>query len=240
MVSAPQSPVVRELLRAPGVALVQLKRSSALIERLPYLQLRLLPQGSIEPRLPARDVALLVTTASLVARADLHPALQRLAADAARGIHAEASPFHRAGDFPSLRRIEFPASAEARRTLVSGRPWLEEQLPFWTAQITMRVLVICLPIALLAWWLAHSIPAYLRWLLESRIARWYGELKFIEYDLANETMTGMDRIRSLQRLELIERGMRDFQTPDYLMARWFMLREHVDFVRTRLYRGRGR
>ncbi|HUR88657.1 MAG TPA: TAXI family TRAP transporter solute-binding subunit [Ramlibacter sp.] len=242
MVSAPQSPVVRELLRSPGVALVQLKRSTALIERLPYLQLRLLPRGSIDPaaRLPARDVALLVTTTSLVARADLHPALQRLAAEVAREVHSGPSPFHRAGDFPALRRIEFPASAEARRTLLSGRPWLEEQLPFWQAQVALRVLVICLPIALVAWWLAHTIPAYLRWLLESRIARWYGELKFIEHDLANQSMSGMERIRSLQRLETIEKNMRDFPTPPDLMARWFTLREHVEFVRARLYRGKGR
>jgi TRAP-type uncharacterized transport system substrate-binding protein len=242
MVSAPQSPVVRELLRSPGVALVQLKRSSALIERLPYLQLRLLPRGAIDPaaKLPARDVALLVTTASLVARADLHPALQRLAAEVARDVHSAPGPFHRAGDFPSLRRIEFPASAEARRTLMGGRPWLEEQMPFWSAQIMMRVLVICLPLALIAWWLAHSIPAYLRWLLESRIARWYGELKFIEHDIAQQSMTGMDRIKSLQRLDAIENQMRDFATPPDLMARWFTLREHVEFVRMRLYRGRGR
>jgi TRAP-type uncharacterized transport system substrate-binding protein len=242
MVSAPQSPVVREALRSPGISLVQLRRSSALIERLPYLQLRLLPQGAIDPaaKLPARDIALLVTTTSLVARADLHPALQRLAVEVAREVHSGPSPFHRAGDFPSLRRIEFPASAEARRTLMSGRPWLEEQMPFWSAQIMMRVLVICLPIALLAWWLAHSIPAYLRWLLESRIARWYGELKFIEHDLANQSMTGMDRLKSLQRLELIEKGMRDFPAPPDLMPRWFTLREHVEFVRARLYRGRGR
>ncbi|HTH80209.1 MAG TPA: TAXI family TRAP transporter solute-binding subunit [Ramlibacter sp.] len=240
MVSAPQSPVVRELLGAPGVALVQLKRSSALTERLPYLQLRLLPRGAIDARLPQRDVALLVTTTSLVARADLHPALQRLAAEVARQVHSAPGPFQRAGDFPSLRRIEFPASAEARRTLTSGRPWLEEHLPFWTAQVAMRALVICLPIALIAWWLAHTIPAYLRWLLESRIARWYGELKFIEHDLAKESMTGMDRLKSRQRIESIENAMRDFPTPPDLMPRWFTLREHVEFVRARLARARGR
>jgi hypothetical protein len=239
MVSAPQSPVVREALRSPGVAVVQLKRSSALIERLPYLQLRLLPRGAIDPaaRLPSRDVALLVTTASLVARADLHPALQRLAAETAREVHSAPGPFHRAGDYPSLRRIEFPASAEARRTLTSGRPWLEEQMPFWWAQVVMRVLVIVLPIALVAWWLAHTIPAYLRWLLESRIARWYGELKFIEHDLADPSMSGLDRLKSLQRLAAIEKQMRDFPTPPDLMPRWFTLREHVEFVRARLYRG---
>ena len=239
MVSAPQSAVVGELLRTPGVTLVQLRRSAALIERLPYLQLRLLPRGSIDPasRLPARDVALLVTTTSLVARADLHPALQRLAAEAAREVHAGAGTFHRAGDFPTLRRIEFPASAEARRTLAGGRPWLEEHLPFWWAQLAIRVLAICLPVAFLAWWFAHTIPAYLRWLMESRIARWYGELKFIEHEVAARSPSGADRLNYLRQLATIEKNMAAFHAPPYLMPRWFTLRDHVAFVRARLYRG---
>lgn len=242
MVSAPQSPIVRELMRSPGVTLVQLRRSAALIERLPFLQLRLLPQGSIDPaaKLPARDIALLVTTASLVARADLHPALQRLAAEVAREVHAGAGPFHRTGEFPSLRRIEYPASVEARRTLVHGRPWLEQQLPFWWAQVAMRLLAICVPVALVALWLARTIPAYLRWLLESRIARWYGELKFIELDLSRRDLGSMDRLRSMQRLAAIEKGMRDFIAPTYLMPRWFTLLDHIEFVRNRLNRERGR
>ncbi|HSI53338.1 MAG: TAXI family TRAP transporter solute-binding subunit [Ramlibacter sp.] len=242
MVSSPQSQVVRAMLRAPGVSLVQLRRSAALIERLPYLQPRLMPQGTLDPvaRLPSRDVVLLVTTSSLVARSDLHPALQRLAAEVARDIHAGPGPFHRAGDFPTLRRIEFPASEDARRTLVHGRPWLEQQLPFWWAQATMRLLAICLPVALAAFWLARAIPAYLRWLLESRVARWYGELKFIEYDLARESMTGLDQARYLQRLASIEKRMAAFAAPPYLMPRWFTLRQHIAFVRGRLYRKRGR
>jgi len=34
--------------------------------------------------------------------------------------------------------------------------------------------------------------------------------------------------------------MAAFATPGYLMPRWFTLRQHIDFVRARLYRARGR
>jgi TRAP-type uncharacterized transport system substrate-binding protein len=242
MVSAPQSTVVREFLRTPGVHLVQLKRSAALTERLAFLQVRLLPQGALDPtaNLPPRDTAVLVATSSLVARADLHPALQRLAAEVAREIHAGPGPFHRAGDFPSVRRIEFPAATQARRTLLQGRPWLERNLPFWWAQLALRLLVIVLPVALVAFWLSRAIPAYLRWLVDSSVARWYGELKFIEDDLSRASLTGLDRVKYLQRLADIEKSMAQFATPSYLMPRWYTLRKHIDFVRTRLYRGHGR
>ena len=242
LVAAPQSAVVQSLVRAPGIHLVQLRSSAALTERLPYLQPRLLPQGALDDgaRLPARDTTMLVTTSSLAARADLHPALQRLAADVARNVHSAPGLFHRAGEFPSLRRIEFPASDEARRTLLHGLPWLEEELPFWWAQLLLRLLVICLPVALAAWWLARLVPAYLRWLVESRVARWYGELMYIEHELSAEEVSGLDLSRHLERLNSIERRMADFVTPAYLMPRWFTLRQHIDFVRMSLYRMRGR
>lgn len=242
LVAAPQSPVVQSLVRAPGIQLVQLRNSAALTERLPYLQPRLLPQGALDNagRVPPRDTTMLVTTSSLVGRADLHPALQRLAAAVAQDIHAPPGLFHRAGEFPSLKRIEFPASEDARRTLLRGLPWLEQELPFWWAQLVWRLLVICLPVALAAWWLARLVPAYLRWLVESRVARWYGELMYIEHELAAQEVSGLELSRHLERLNSIERRMADFVTPGYLMPRWFTLRQHIDFVRMSLYRMRGR
>lgn len=241
MVSAPESQVVKTLLATPSVHLVQLRRTAALTERLPYLQTRLLVQGALDgARLPTRDLPVLTTSASLVARADLHPALQRLATHVASAVHAGGGVFHPPGEFPSLKRVEFPAAEEARRTLIHGLPWLEERLPFWWAQVLTRVLVICLPVALIAFWLARMLPAYLRWVLESSVARWYGELKYIEHDLSREGLSGLDLTHYLDRLNSIEQRMAAFVTPPYLMSRWFTLRQHIDFVRMRLLRRRGR
>ena len=155
-------------------------------------------------------------------------------------MHARGGVFHAPGEFPSLKRVEFPASEEARRTLIHGLPWLEARLPFWWAQVVIRLVVICLPVALLALWLARMLPAYLRWVLESRVARWYGELKYIEHDLSREDLSGLDLTHYLERLNSIEQRMVAFVTPPYLMPRWFTLRQHIDFVRMRLLRRRGR
>lgn len=242
MVASLQAPVVKALLKAPGIFLVQIKRSAALTERLPYLQPRLLGQGALDAdgTVPARDATVLTTTASLVSRADLDPALQRLATRVAQQVHGGGGLFHRPGAFPSLKRVEFPASAEARRTLLHGLPWLEEELPFIWAQILVRVLLICVPIAMIALWLAHLLPAWLRWLMESRVTRWYGELMYIEHEMAQVGISGLDLSNHLGRLNRMERSMAAFVTPVYLMPRWYMLREHIDFVRTGLYRKRGR
>ncbi len=242
-VSSGQSPLVRSLLAAPGIQLLQLRHAAALTERLRQLEPRLLPQSAIDPasRIPARDTVLLTTSASLVSRDDLNPALQRLAVQIASEIHSGGGLFHRAGDFPTFKKPDFPIATQARQTLAYGRPWLEQALPFWSAQILTRVLLICVPIALLALWLSALLPAYLRSLIESRVTRWYGELKYIELDLLEKKkLSGLDRARHAHRLDEMEKTVAATDMPDYLMERWYLLRVHINFVRSHLHREMGR
>jgi TRAP-type uncharacterized transport system substrate-binding protein len=240
LVAAPESFAVQNMLSLPGIHLANIRKSAAITERNPYLEPRLLAQGTLDARLPPRDITLLTTSASLVAREGLHPALKRLAIAVAMDVHAGGGLFHRAGDFPSLRRIDFPTAPQARETLTHGLPWLERLLPFWWAQVAERILLIVLPVALLALWLMRLVPAYLRWILESRVNRWYGELKFIENDLGQESLSGLDLTRFLIRLNGIDKAMMAFATPRDLMARCYTLHQHIEFVRQRLYRMRGR
>ena len=240
MVAPAESYVVQNMLSMPGIQLANLHKSAAVTERNPYLESRLLAQGTLDTRIPPKDITLLTTSTSLVAREALHPALKRLAIAVANEVHAGGGLFHRAGDFPSLRRIDFPTASESRSTLVSGLPPLERVLPFWWAQVAERVLFIIVPVALLAVWLMELIPAYVRWTLESRVNRWYGELKFIENDLSQESLSGLDLTRFLLRLNRIDTAMAAFSMPRDLMARSYLLHKHTEFVRQRLFRMRGR
>ena len=76
--------------------------------------------------------------------------------------------------------------------------------------------------------------------LESRVNRWYGELKFIENDLSQEVISWLDLTRYLSRLNGIDNTLLAFSCPKDLMARCYMLHQHIEFVRQRLYRMRGR
>ncbi|MDO9403433.1 MAG: TAXI family TRAP transporter solute-binding subunit [Polaromonas sp.] len=240
MVAGPSSAMVTGMLAIPGIHLANLRRSTAIVERNPYLEPRLLAQGTLAGRMPPRDITLLTTSANLVAREDLHPALKRLALSVAMDAHADGGLFHRAGDFPSLRRIDFPTAPGARQTLQAGLPLHERLLPFWWAQVAERVVLIVLPVVLISLWLVLRISAWMRWVLRTRVNRWYGELKYIENDLNQTGVTGMDVSRFLQRLDGIEKAMAAFSAPPELIARCLTLHHHIDFVRQRLYRMRGR
>ena len=240
MVAPLESLAVQTILGLPGIQLANLRKSTAITERNPYLEPRLLAQGSLGTQMPPRDTTILTTSASLVAREKLHPALKRMALAVAMEVHSGGGMFHRPGDFPSLRRIDFPTAPQAREMLVHGLPLIERLLPFWWAQVLERILLIILPVTLVAVWLMQMIPAYLRWALESRVNRWYGELKFIENDLSREVLSGLDLTRYLSRLNGIDNTLLVFSCPEDLMAKCYMLHQHIEFVRQRLYEMRGR
>lgn len=240
MVAPPESFAVQNMLSLPGIQLANLRKSAAITERNPFLESRLLPQGTLDTNLPPRDITLLTTSTSLVAREALHPALKRLALAVAMDVHTGGGLFFRAGDFPSLRRIDFPTAPQARATLVNGLPLIERVLPFWWAQVAERMVLLVLPVMLVALWLMRLIPRYMRWMVESRLNRWYGELKYIENDLTHESLSGLDLTRFLQRLNGMDKALLAFACPRELMARSYTLHQHIEFVRQRLYRMRGR
>lgn len=239
-VAPTDSSTLKNLLAISGVQIVSLSKSAAIAQRNRYLEPRLLAQGTLGGGMPPSDMTLLTTPASLVAREELHPALKRLAIAGSAELHTAAGLFHRAGEFPSLRRLDFPSAPQSRPTLADGLPFFERTLPFWWAQLVQRLLVIVLPIALLATWLMLSVPKLLKWSLESRLTRWYGELKFIENDLSQMEVSGLDLARFLARLNAMENEVLNFYCPKDLTARCLTLRQHVEFVRMRLQTVRGR
>ncbi len=235
-----ESTTLQGMLSVPGIQLANLQRSAAITERNRYLETSLLAHGALAAGVPARDTSMLTMSTSLVAREGLHPALKRLAISVAMEVNNKGSLFHRAGDFPSLRRVDFPTAPTARSTLAQGLPWHERVLPFWWGQLAERVLLLVLPIVLVALWLMRRIPDYMRWALQSRVNRWYGELKFIENDLSQQNISGLDLTRFMSRLNGIDAALLAFRCPKDLMVHCYTLHQHIDFVRQRLHGMRGR
>ncbi|HEY9095037.1 MAG TPA: TAXI family TRAP transporter solute-binding subunit [Hydrogenophaga sp.] len=242
MVASPTAAGVLSLLGESPVKLAALARPTAIAERNNYLESRLLIQDALGPGQPPHDASLLTTPTHLVARDDLDPALKRIATAVAMEVHSQAGPFHRAGEFPSLRFSDFPSAPEARQVLTKGPSRLENNLPFWWAQLLQRLVIIGLPLTLLCGLLFLVIPAWVRWRLESRVTRWYGELKFIENDLRTNSvdMGGIDLSRINSRLRKMDEDLDTMQLPRELADRWYALRQHVTFVRESIrgYRGR--
>jgi uncharacterized protein len=241
-VAAASSPLIQAMLAQQGIALAYLKRTAAIYERLPYLHPQLILRGSLTEKRtqPEQDLTLMSVRTSLIAHSGLDPALQRLLTYAAQQ-QAESNainPF--ADNTPRLKQLDFPSSSHARYVLESGLPWWEQNLPYFWAQVLVRMVLIVLPIALLAAWLCMWLPTLLRWRLESQINRWYGELRFIEHELGQAQVAGIDVARYMARLSALDASMSRFKTPRALLPRWQLLRLYVNFVRQGLLQLRGR
>jgi TRAP-type uncharacterized transport system substrate-binding protein len=236
LVAAPQAAAVQLLLNDGAIRLASLDHVDGLARRFPYFQPVSLKRGSVDPRrdLPSRDIALLATTANLVVRDDLHPALAYLLLDAAHQTHRQPGLLSRPDDFPSPRATDFPLSDEADRYFKTGRPFLQRYLPFWAANFVQRLVLLLVPLIAVLVPLFKILPPLLTWKQKNRLFRRYGELKFLEKDLAARTLTAAERQAAHARLDRIEHEAGSAKFPLDFADRVYTLRQHVDYVRGQL------
>jgi TRAP transporter TAXI family solute receptor len=235
-IAAPQAPAVAQLLAAPGVSLASLAHTDGLARRFPYLQPITLKQGSVDPQrnLPPGDVALLSTTANLVVRDTLHPALAYLLLEAAVHVHHTPSLFGRAEDFPSPASVDFPLSEEAQRYFKDGRPFLQEYLPFWLANFLQRLVLIAIPLLAIALPIFKTIPELFDFKDKNRLYYRYADLLEIETELRQRQLNAEEIKQARTKLHEIEESIRHADFPLEFSDRVFTLRQHVDYVRQQL------
>jgi TRAP transporter TAXI family solute receptor len=235
IVATQEAPVVQVLLRSPGVAVMSFSQADAYARRFPFLSKIVLPRGVVDlvRDTPPRDTVLLATTANVIVRDGLHPALASLLLQAMTEVHGKSGFFQRAGEFPAYKDHSFALSDEAKRYYSSGPPLLQRYLPFWIAVLVERLFVLILPIVILLLPLLKVAPSIYNWRVRSRIFRCYGDLKFLE----NELRRGYDRSRQeeyLARLDRIEEDACSRSIPLSFSDLFYTLREHIKLVRGEL------
>ena len=236
LISAPQAKAVQTLLEHPGVKLASLEHAEGLARRFPYLSLVSLKAASVFPQknIPAEDVTLLATTANLVVRDELHPALAYLLLDAAREVHKGASLLSRPGEFPHPRGTDFPLADEAARYYKDGRPFLQRYLPYWAANFVQRLLLILIPLLAVAIPVLKAIPSLLEWRQKNNLFRRYGVLLDLERALREKQLSPEQLQRATVQLDDIEKDISASKFSVEFSDRIYTLRQHVDYVRAQL------
>jgi TRAP-type uncharacterized transport system substrate-binding protein len=229
------SPIVRKLLADPRVELASFPNIDAYVALYPFLNKVVVPAGvgDLANNRPPADVTMIAPKASLVVRSDVHSAIQFLLLNAAVQIHSGPGIFQRAGQFPAAEGIDAPLSAEAIQFYKSGRPFLQNYLPFWAASLVTRLFVVLLPILGILYPLMRFLPAIYGWMMRRKISRLYGELRFLEDDLATQAGT-QDRHAMNSRLDELEQQANRLRIPVAYASMLYMLRHHIDLVRQRL------
>jgi len=236
LVAAPQAAAVMHLLEDSSLELASLRHVEGLARRFPYFQAVSLKRGSVNPQrnFPAKDIAMIATTANLVIPDDLHPALAYLLLDAARQTHSRPGLFNRPGDFPSSQGTDFPLAEEADRYFKNGRPFLQHYLPFWLANFVQRLILVLVPLIAILVPIFKFLPSLLTWRQENKLFKRYGELKFLEADIISRTLNSDEVAAARAQLDRIEKETLSARFALDFSDRVFTLRQHIDYVRAKL------
>jgi TRAP-type uncharacterized transport system substrate-binding protein len=233
LVSAPESQMVQMLLQTPGIRLYEYGQAESYARRYPFLSPVILPRGVVDIArdVPPKDVTLIATTTSLLAREDIHPALVQLFVQAASRIHSGPGWIARAGSFPNAQQGEFPVAKDAARYYQSGPPLLQRYLPFWLANLIDRMWVALFSIIAVLIPLSRFVPPLYEFRIRSRIFRWYRNLRQIESDAELGEKRAPELLTALDKLEA---RVAAIAVPLSYTDEVYTLRTHIDLVRERL------
>jgi TRAP transporter TAXI family solute receptor len=236
--SGPDALLVQMLLQTPGITLFNFDQAEAYARRLPFLSHVVLPRGIVDlgRDLPPQDYHLIAPTATLVARANLHPALTELFVQAATEIHGGAGWFQQQGQFPSARYTEIPVAREAAKYYKDGPPLLQRYMPFWVANLFDRLWVVVVALAALIIPFSKVVPPLYVWRIKSRVYRWYGQLRAVEQALDEADGPRRQQVCAelLARLDEIEGRVNRMSIPLAFADNLYGLRSHINFVRQRV------
>jgi hypothetical protein len=233
LASAPESPLVQQLLRAPDIRLMDFVQGDAYARRFPFLQPLTLPRGVVDlsTDLPSRNVTLLASTTSLLAREQTHPAIRQLFAQSAQNIHGGAGWFNRAREFPNTRTSELPVSPEGDRAINGTPPFWQRYLPFWASNLIERMWLVLGGMLVLMLPLSRVVPPLYQFRVRRRVFRWYARLRDVESRL------GTDRSEPkalLHELDELDRKVNKVAVPLSYADELYALRNNIEAVRKRV------
>ncbi len=248
---------VQKLLRVSNIRLMNFEpEAAAYTNRFPALSRVVLRRGGVEfdPLIPSADITLLSTTAALVIRADLHPALVSLLTHAAiqnprPGFDSAGDPvlFFQPGEFPSPNDPEFELAPDARQVYKSGglpvllgvlaplnsRLGLPFSLTAFGASHGLETLLLIIPILTILIPIMKALPLIYRWSMRRRLLYWYRQLKALERSLEG-ARTQADFAVSQAELERIDARVQRIRVPLGFSDQFYDLRGHIDLVRQRI------
>jgi hypothetical protein len=191
--------------------------------------------------IPPQDTELVATSAALVVRDDLHPALVNLLAQSILAVQSqpqlndkgESLLFPMGSEALAIDDPEFPVAPEAKRVYKSGPTFLQRVLPFWLGNLLDRTVILALPLIGVIIPLIRIVPIAYNWRMKNRILYWYRELKNLERDLPTKAPAHVIDAK-VGELKRIEEGVRKIAVPIQYSADLYNLRDHIEFVARRL------
>jgi hypothetical protein len=199
----------------------------------PDLVRLVLPKGvvQLDPPNPPDDITLIGTTAKILIRDDLHPAIVQLLARTVKEEHGGPGLFQRSGEFPAIDDPEYPVASVAIDYYKNGPSLLAKYLPLWMTIYAQRTIAFLLATLALAFPVFGFAPRLYAWFIQQRLRQLYRRLRVIENTL--QTKLTATEAQALEA-ELDDIDKATMSVPMRHSDLYFMLRYHLDRTRSRL------
>lgn len=233
LVGGSDAPSVESLLNNPNVRLMNFSLADAFTRVFPDLVRLVLPKGvvQVDPPNPPDDLTLVGTTAKVLIRDDLHPAIVQLLAQTLKEEHSGAGLFQRNGEFPATDDPEYTMSSVAVEYYRNGPSLLAEYLPLWRTTYVQRTIAFLIAALAILFPVFGIAPRLYEWFVRQRFRRFYQRLRAVE-DTIQAGLTAATA-------EALEAELDDIEKSTSTVAMrhsdlYFMLRYHLDRTRSRL------
>jgi TRAP transporter TAXI family solute receptor len=242
LVAKIDSPVVRALMSAPEVHVVSWQRAEALQRRLPDVTKVTVPAGvlDLQAGVPQSDIVTIAARATLAAREDLHPAIIYLLVKAAKEIHGGPALLNAAREFPNVRGIaEVDVPEDVEQLYQSGPPFLYRYLPYWLANLLIRLWVLAIPLAAVSAAASSWLPRLLTLRPSMRVETLYRRAKAAEAKVA---LTGprADATTLIAEIDEIIAQADSLKVPASMLKPHYELRGRVRLIRSDMEDARAR
>jgi hypothetical protein len=152
---------------------------------------------------------------------------------AATEIHSESGIFQKAQQFPIAESVDLPLSADAERFHRSGRPFLQEQLPFWFAVLIGKALFVLVPLAAVAYPIFRLLPLLYDWVMRSKIDALYGEMRSLENAMEDHAHS-LEAPAMMARIGELEQRAIHLRVPTSYDGSLYTMRIHIGLLRSHL------
>ena len=233
LVGGSDAPSVESLLNDSNVRLMNFSSADAFTRVFPDLVQLVLPKGAVrlDPLIPPDDITLVGTTAKVLIRDDLHPAIVQLLAQTLKEEHSGPGLFQRSGEFPSINDPEYTVSAVAIEFYRNGPSLLLRYLPLWMTPYVQRLIAFFVATLAIFFPVFGFAPRLYGWFIRQRFRQLYRRLRVIESSLRAGLTSSEAEILQAE-LGDIERAT--MTVPMRHSDLYFMLRYHLDQARSRL------
>jgi hypothetical protein len=171
------------------------------------------------------------TTANVLIRDDLHPAIIQLLAQTLKEEHSGAGLFQRSGEFPAIDDSEYAVPSVAIEYYRNGPSLLAKYLPLWMTAYVQRTIAFLIAALAIVFPAIGFAPRLYEWFVRQRFRQLYQRLRAIENVLQERFTTGKAEARKAE-LDDIERTT--ITVPMRQSDLYFMLRYHLDRTRSRV------